>query len=241
MQTVREQFAQAHQISTEDEIFYFKYIKAHLLSILFYYKQRQVIEFKKPPLSHKKVKQYYLQELHNTKKWIQKQQENYDYYKSTLIYRDVYLFTRQQQDILIPHENNIVDSRTNTPYTQLFAQIEAHDMLRNYLKNKIKSLAKKQTIPANLQNLQNLQWTMSKTDLIELIYALQAAGVYNNGKTDITEIAKLFQTIFHIDLGDYNRTFYDIRARKINNTKFLDTIKDALIKRMQDTTNELFP
>lgn len=85
-----------------------------------------------------------------------------------------------------------------------------------------------------------IKWTASKSDLIESIYALHSAGVFNNGKADIKEIAQYFEQTFDIDLGQNNRVFYDIRARKNNKTKFLDIIREALIKRIKNTDNELF-
>ncbi len=119
--------------------------------------------------------------------------------------------------------------------------MEAFEMLRHYLEKKIKgygSRSKKNpqaVLPASV-----LKWTTSKTDLIELIYALHASGTFNNGKADIKEIAEYFQHIFNVELGQYNRVFYDIRARKINKTKLLDNLKENLIRRIKETDNELF-
>jgi len=59
-----------------------------------------------------------------------------------------------------------------------------------------------------------LQWTGSKTDLVELIYALQSADVLNKGKADIKLIATAFEAFLNIDLGRYYRVFQDITIRK---------------------------
>ena len=80
-----------------------------------------------------------------------------------------------------------------------------------------------------------LFWTGNKTDLIELIYALHSSGAINSGTADIKEMASACEQIFNIDLGDYYRTFLEIRSRKINQTKFIDKLKESLTKRIEDT------
>lgn len=71
-----------------------------------------------------------------------------------------------------------------------------------------------------------------------MIYALYAQGVFNNGNTDIKLIAKTFESTFNSDLGDFYHTFMELKARKINRTKFLDNLRDALIKKM-DVEDEI--
>ena len=45
-------------------------------------------------------------------------------------------------------------------------------------------------------------------------------------------MASACEQIFNIDLGDFYRTFLEIRSRKINQTKFIDKLKESLIHRM---------
>src|SRR5690606_23809350 len=172
---------------------------------------------------------------------LRKKSFYYNYYKADSSHLDHQLFLRIDQDIFCTAGSYIldIDKRTNTPAVHLFAQIKAYEMLRHHLKEKIKAFAGK--TKASVAKSDNpLRWTTSKVDLIELVYALHAAGVFNNGRADIKEIAECLQRIFDVDLGQYNRVFYDIRARKINKTKFLDALKDGLKKRMNETDNQLF-
>ena len=80
-----------------------------------------------------------------------------------------------------------------------------------------------------------LQWTASKVALIELIYALQTEGVFNNGTANVKDIADQFQETFNVDLGQYRRMFLDIRTRKDDRAKFINTLKDKLLLRMEET------
>ncbi|WP_258522451.1 RteC domain-containing protein [Chitinophaga terrae (ex Kim and Jung 2007)] len=47
-------------------------------------------------------------------------------------------------------------------------------------------------------------------------------------------MAKSFENLFHIDLGDFYHTYLELRNRKTNRTKFLDALRDSLIKKMDD-------
>jgi len=241
LEEAKEKFEHRQDIGPEEEILYFKHIKAHLSALIQYYTLVQTIELRKPPRKKKKLKSYYLKALYKVKRKIGKKRTYYNYYKANSTYLDHRFFRRVGQDIFCTTGAYLmdIDKRNNTPAVHVFAQVEAYEMLRHYLKNKIKAFAgKTKALPVNRPH--QLKWTASKVDLIELIYALHAAGVFNNGRADLKEIAECLQQVFEVDLGQYNRVFYDIRARKINKTKFLDALKDGLKKRMNETDNQLF-
>ncbi len=87
----------------------------------------------------------------------------------------------------------------------------------------------------NRTRASKLFWTASKTDLIELIYALHSSGAVNSAAADIKEMALAYEQMFNIDLGNYYHTFIEIRSRKSNSTKFLDSLKDSLLKRIEES------
>lgn len=66
------------------------------------------------------------------------------------------------------------------------------------------------------------------------MYALQSKGVFNNGSADLKEVAAFLEHTFEIDLGQYHRTFLEIRIRKTGRTKFLDTLTETLTTRMDE-------
>lgn len=67
--------------------------------------------------------------------------------------------------------------------------------------------------------------------LIELIYALHAFKAFDDGSSEIKVIVRIFENTFGIDLGDFYHTYLELRNRKNNRTKFLDLLKDSLIKK----------
>ena len=79
-----------------------------------------------------------------------------------------------------------------------------------------------------------LTWTATKVDLVELIYALHTAGVFNRGAADLKQIVAVFEQSFQIKLGDVYRSFLEIRSRKMDATKFLSSLKHLLQRRMYE-------
>ena len=67
------------------------------------------------------------------------------------------------------------------------------------------------------------------------MYALHSEGVFNNGAADLKDIAEYFEHVFEIDLGQYRRTFLEIRVRKSERTKFINSLKENLTKRMDNS------
>ena len=107
----------------------------------------------------------------------------------------------------------------------------ANDLIQVYIEDELyKNIEKGDS----LTDLPKLNWTGSKASMIELIYALHYQGVFDNGNTDIRLIAKYFENIFNIDLGDFYYTYMELKSRKMNRTKFLDSLCEALIKKMDE-------
>lgn len=52
-------------------------------------------------------------------------------------------------------------------------------------------------------------------------------AVFNRGTLELKELAETISQIFNIELGDFYRTWAEIKLRK-ESTKFLDTIKFTL-------------
>jgi hypothetical protein len=79
----------------------------------------------------------------------------------------------------------------------------------------------------------NLRWTAKKTDLIELLYALDAAGSFNSGNISLNRIAMYFEEVFNTDLSHFPRDFYEMRIR-LDQMPFIDKLKKLLKQRMDD-------
>ena len=219
--------------NTEEEIHFFKYQKPIIVSKLIYYNAVYKIETKKP-YGEKQIKKFLNKELNKLKKFFDSNIDFYKYYRSGNSFLDENFFIRGKHDIRLWLDTFYfeADHRFSTSHNYKVAKILANDLIQVYLEDQLNNKHYKK---ANSKS--PLSWTGSKTALTELIYALYAQGVFNNGNTDIKLIAKTFESTFNINLGDFYHTFMELKARKINRTKFLDILCEALIKKM-DEQNE---
>ena len=224
--------------SVDEEIHFFKEVKPLFTSKRIYHNSIYRIETKKPSGSTRILKKYYNSELEKLKRYFDDNLDFYKYYRTKSTYLDYKYFVRSSFDIKQSLDNFYYEADLNftTSHDFKVAKILAHDLLQLYLEDKLKTLERKSD-KLNTQRNPNakLVWTGSKIALTELLYALQTEGVFNNGSADLKIIADFFEENLGIDLGQYRRSFLEIRARKENRTKFLDTLKNNLLKRMDDT------
>lgn len=80
----------------------------------------------------------------------------------------------------------------------------------------------------------SLVWTAKKVELIELGYALKAAGVINGGMAELNQIMTTLEKSFHLDLDNYARTFQEIIYRKSGSSKFMDKLKYDLLAQIDE-------
>ena len=104
-----------------------------------------------------------------------------------------------------------VDHTFSTSHDFKVAKIMAHDLIQVYLEDKLLMIENREAKDKSQVNHKLKQnWTGSKVALIELLYALHTEGVFNNGASDLKDIAEYFENIFNIDLGQYHRAFLEI-------------------------------
>lgn len=221
-----------------EEINFFKEIKPQFTSKLIYYNVLFKIEMKKPNGGNRILKKYYNNELSKLKSFFDNELEFYKYYRSGSTYLDYKYFQRGKFDIKMSLDSYYFETDTNfsTSHDFKVAKILANDLIQLYLENQLLMIDNKDTSEKS-QRKPNIKmtWTGSKVALIELMYALHTEGVFNNGASDLKDIAEYFEHIFEIDLGQYRRAFLEIRARKSDKTKFLTTLNEALLKRMENS------
>ncbi|MGV8963392.1 MAG: RteC domain-containing protein [Candidatus Saccharimonadaceae bacterium] len=216
--------------NTNEEMRFFKYQKPAIVSKLIYYNAIYKIETKKPNEA-KALKRYLNSELKKLKKFFDNNLDFYKYYRTNNSYLDEKLFIRGKHDIKLCLDTFYfeVDQSFSTSHDYKVAKIIANDLIQVYLEDQLNAKNYNKT-----SNESPLTWTGNKTALTELIYALYSLGVFENGNVDIKLISKTFERAFNIDLGDFYHTFMELKSRKINRTKFLDSLRDALIKKMDE-------
>jgi hypothetical protein len=114
----------------------------------------------------------------------------------------------------------------------VLAKILGNTRTITYLKKKLNPL---EVASENSKKEEStLKWTGAKVDLVELIYALHASTMINNGNVEIKQVATAMEQLFGVDVGDYYRIFLEIRMRKSNQSKLLDILKTSLHNRIID-------
>jgi hypothetical protein len=221
--------------SDQEEIDFFKTLKPKFTSKLYYFISVFNLELQRPSTSQEIQKLYLQDQLAKIKAFKDANTETYKYFRSNATFLDEKCFLRNKRDLRLFLDPIVYqfDENFSTSHDHKIAIILAYDELELYIHKELDKLEENYREKDDLQVFY-LRWTDKKVALVELIYCLYAAGVINNGKTEIAELAKFFEQNFNIDLGDYYRKYLEIRSRKVNPTKFIDSIKAALLKKMEE-------
>lgn len=230
-----KQFSLKHYFrDAQEEINFFKNLKPKILSKLIYYNTIYKIETKKPYGGEKVIEAYLNNELLKIKKFFDNNLEFYKYYRTNSTYLDEKYFVRGKHDIKLNLDTYYFecDHNFSTSHDYKVAKIIANDLIQVYLEDQL-FINKQHSLPKQPSAI-NINWTASKTALTELIYALHSQGVFDNGNADIKVVSKTLENAFNVDLGDFYHTYMELKSRKINRTKFLDNLRDTLIRKMNE-------
>tara|TARA_R110000868_G_scaffold32133_4_gene117142 strand:- start:3870 stop:4706 length:837 start_codon:yes stop_codon:yes gene_type:complete len=224
--------------SIEKEIEFFKSYKTIPSSQLIYHSQIRSFELEFPRGDENAQRKFIKKRLNRINRFYRNHTGFSEYINSGRTHFDEQYFTRKYLSSFPLNLSHIYfhDLDFNTPKDMLLSEFKAYDSMLVYLQNRMIDKSKLRMVKAEVLNNQlNLQWTANKSALTELIYALHYNRVINNGNADIKEIASAFQQVLHFDLGDFYKTFSEIKARKISRTKFLDDLASGLQSHMDST------
>lgn len=219
--------------SPEEEIQFFKEEKPLLVSKIIYYNKIIDIKSNLPIAKDYKIK-FLKKEIEKINQYTKENHFFNKYYRSGCNDNDLKYFTRNKDKNLNYYECHIInyDIRVSTSHDYNVAQILANDQLVFYLEDRLDILLNN-TKP--IQNFSTFNWTGNRIDLIELIYSLHTQRVFNEGNTDIKELAVFFSQIFNIDIKDnIYRYYHDIKNRKNRRTKFLDLLSENFNQKLDE-------
>ena len=213
----------------EAEICFFKHQKPAIVAKLIYYNSIYKIEAKRPYGGKEVLEEYFNKELSKLKRFFDNNMAFYSYYRTDSTYLDHTYFVRGKHNVQLSLDTFYfeTDHSFSTSHDYKVAKIIANDLIQDYLEDQLSKTA-------TSDKPTTLHWTGSKTALTELIYALHSQGIFNNANADIKPIVKVFESTFNVDLGDFYHTFLELKSRKMNRTKFLDSLKESLIKKMDE-------
>ena len=226
--------------SVQDEINFFKEQKPHVYARLKFFVTLHKNILEKPKGSITRKRKYIDEQLEKIERRRKSNLDFEKYYLQKETKLDKYYFVRGKDSLELISDTShyYTDPEFSTSHDNMVAQIIASDLLINHYNFELDYLRRKELQPFSddspIKALEGLSWSASKTDLVELIYALQASGAIEGGNAEIKRIATICEKIFSIDLGNFYRTYLEIRERKMDRTSFLNNMKSSLNKKMED-------
>lgn len=219
--------------STATEIYFFKNIQPQVLSRKIYYSQLFRIEADRPKSVRDDYKKFLDQELQRITMFFEVHNALYLYFRGGATEKDPQYFLRGS---LYNNEyptdlDGVLDTRYCTVTSFKLAELIALEDVSKHIIGKLEQIY---ALPRNLHYKPRLRWTESKTDLVELVYALHLNGSFNNGSADLKQIFEWLENSLEIDFGNVYSNFRDIRMRKKETASFLTRLKDGLIKRIEE-------
>jgi hypothetical protein len=215
--------------SEDEEIYFFKNIKAELLAKIIVTKFKIDIILNLPN-SKKAIPDYYNKLIDKHSQIPKKQYYLYKYYRNESTYHDKEYFLRKYNDT---QDNNqyqflFFDERITTKMEYPLSEIIAKQKIIIYLENKLEELNNSNS--KNIEVSSNLNWTATKVDLTELIYALHLQKAINNGEVELKEVAMQLCKTFNIKYDDsIYRHYTDIKRRKTDTkAKFIQSLSNSL-------------
>lgn len=218
----------------EKECFFFKEIKPKVVGYMIHFINLIYIERERLYGNGKEETEFLKEQVLLLRNYFYEHREFYEYYIRERSDRDKEFFLRKTASLKLHYDSlpSMMDNHFSTTHDMLLAKIIGNLKTIDYLQKRLFLFQEKASPPIQSGKQASIKWTGSKVDLVELVYALHTSGSLNNGRADLKEIAQVFENILQIQLGDYYRTFLEIRGRKIQTTKFLDHLKSNLERRM---------
>ena len=94
------------------------------------------------------------------------------------------------------------------------------------------------SLTANSESDTEMKWTGDAINIIEVAYGIWLTGQLNNGNATLTQIVKWLETNLKVTIGNIQSRFAEISSRKrLSPTKFLDQMKDAILKRIDNNNS----
>lgn len=216
--------------SKEDEIRFFRYEQPGILSKKIYYSQLFRIEAAGVPwIIQEDYRKFMNRHLQRIDMFFEDHRALYVYVGSGDTDKDEqYFLSNSQYGNGYPVDlDGMMDTRFCTAASFRLAEMMAYKEVSKYLLQKMDKL---DGLQGSMSIRPGLRWTDSKTDLVELVYALYHAGSFNNGVAEVKQIFAWLEDSLGMDFEHGYSHFRDIRMRKKEIPLFLTRLKERLLK-----------
>lgn len=217
----------------QEEIHFFKKVKPQFQKEVIYWSEIIQIEVNRPLPGSVEDKRYPKILLQGIEQYLTRNRWLYTYYRLGSTHEDELLFLREKAyGPFLPDGNIDADPIFSTTASSTLARILAMEEIAQWLNSQKADKGRLQPE----EDGRKLTWTGSKAQLIELVYALESYGIFNNGKTNVKEVMEYFQLCFNVDkVSNYYGYFQTMRIRKKDRTPFLNGLVEHTIRRMDES------
>lgn len=225
--------------SDQVEMYFFKYIKPKVSGDLIFYDAQLTYLICKPDSTISFQKSFLKAKLKKLESYKKKNILFYRYYKQGEVFLDDKYFLRGNEQLELFNSQTLLCSDPDffTSHDMKASVVISNDLLRSFYKNELSILdmisneVLYNDFKGPVEN--NLTWTATKTDLIELVYALKYSGAINGGAAQVKEITESLEAFFDIDLGNFYKTYSEIKSRTKDRSKFLDKLSENLVSKIE--------
>jgi len=233
----------------QEEITFFKKEKPLFVAEQLYAVDLCIIQTAQPRYDTALIREYLESELRQINVYFRKYSFLYQYYQLDSTDMDVLLFVRgaYPKDVLVPDAAD-PDPAFSTACDHLWARFMAYERLREWLVSEIRAMdgGGAGAQPGNPGGDMpppgpvsggpgGMRWTGETINLVEIAYGIWLTGQLNNGQVSVTEIVEFLEGMFRVKIGKPHRRWQGIARRKrLGYTRFLDEMKAALEKRVEE-------
>lgn len=216
--------------NTEEEIYFFKYIKPQAYSTMAFYRMLTIIETHCPQYSIQDKISFFQDEIHKTRSFFETHNEFVEYYRTGQTYADEKYFTRNFSNLIFNNDNfeYIIYPDFSTVHDGTVAKIMAYEKLEQHLSSEILKLQNPELLPDKYLDKPQHEWTENLTSLAELLYSLKDSKAINHGNISVKELIELFCKVLNVPEGNIYNAFRLVQNRKKEKTVFLDKLKMTL-------------
>jgi len=220
--------------SSKSEIHFFKNQKPYIKGRLKFYVSLNNYLLIKPSGSKSKQRKFVNLQLSEIETEKCKCIDFLNYYQLEETTKDHTYFLRGVEpfELFIDNTTIFEDPEFCTLRDHLASEIIAKNLLIQFYTNELQTLKKRNSKPL-IQEIQTFQkpkvrWTAPNISIVETMVSLKEKGALNNGNISMKELKDFAESIFNQKFGNFYKTYGEIKSRKANATKFLDSLKESL-------------
>ncbi|MDO9594938.1 MAG: RteC domain-containing protein [Lutibacter sp.] len=237
---LRLEMRNMESISPRDEIHFFKMQKPRIHGRLFFYLELNnfLINYPETGISEQRI--YIKEHIAILKSKKADVFEFAKYCRLNATKYDHMYFLREDPQLDLFMIRNLEDPEFSTSHDKLASEIVTFNLLMKFYASELELLnPKKENVVIEVVKPLKvvkppLEWKGSNTDLIEFIYGLDARGaVGESGPENVKKMVKFSERAFGVKLGNYQKTYCEIKARNKDLTKFLNSLVVALIAKIK--------